>query len=349
MNQQSDDTELKAAFAEFKELLRRESEPVGASHAPEVSLEPRFDAAPARPPVMPPHAETARSVPPLHAAAPESPKAPRAVQPPRIPASGPAEDTRRRRLIYLSLGIIVLGLSGLGYALVKVPGGAEDPAIAAIAPPAGPAAEQAELEAPAPDAEKGAAPDVPSEAAPLEKAEATPAADDAAAAPAPAVPLAPSAVPLPGVDMEKPAPAPAEPRKASASAPAAAALAPAPAAGFNRAPAPASTAALQPAARAVEPEAPAAEPAKGESKPVAKPAKVKAKPAQTAAKPRKPAAATPPADVADRAAPPPPAAEPAPAPPPPPQSDSGGAFGFVKRTVNSVGSTIGNLGRSVIP
>ena len=33
MNQKSDDTELKAAFAEFKELLRRESEPVSASSA----------------------------------------------------------------------------------------------------------------------------------------------------------------------------------------------------------------------------------------------------------------------------------------------------------------------------
>ena len=50
MNQGSDDKELKAAFAEFKELLRRESEPVGASGAPEVRLEPTFDPPPARDP-----------------------------------------------------------------------------------------------------------------------------------------------------------------------------------------------------------------------------------------------------------------------------------------------------------
>ena len=78
-------------------------------------------------------------------------------------------------------------------------------------------------------------------------------------------------------------------------------------------------------------------------KPAAKPKVVKAKPkpapAQSAGRPATPAPepATPTAPVAEASPPPPPP------PPPPPQSD--GALGFVKRTVNSVGSTITNFGR----
>lgn len=370
MNQQGDDTELKAAFAEFKELLKRESEPVGASLAPEITLEPRNFAAPSRPQAK----ETSGSFAKTEHFAPLRPAAPQArvdhgdealeselVSAPALAEA--AEQTRRSRLIYLSLAIVFAGLTGLGVTLVKNSGATSEPAIADIAPPLEPGAEQASLEPPALDEEKASAPKPAVEPAPSEEAEAAPAAE----APAPKA-AANAAVPLPGVPpVEDAAPttassapaAPAAPKQAAAPVAAAPIATPAapPAGGFAPPAAKTSTAALQPATSAVEPEAPAAsQPAKPEtkaaSKPVEKPAKVvkpktKPAPAQTAAKPPKPPAPAP--AVAERAEPaPPPSPAPA-APPPPPPGDNGGAFGFVKRTVNSVGSTIGDLGRSVIP
>lgn len=367
MNQQGDDKELKAAFAEFKELLKRESEPVGASLAPEITLEPRTFATPSRSQAKESPGDSMKTehFAPLRPAAPQArvddgDEALEAEFPSAPALAEAAEQTRRRRLIYLSLAIVFAGLTGLGVTLVKNNGATSEPAIADIAPPLEPGAEQASLEPPALDdekasTEKASAPKPAVEPAPSEEAEAAPAAES----PAPKA-AANAAVPLPGVPpVEDAAPA-APPAAKQAAAPAAAAPiatpAPAPAGGFAPPAAKTSTAALQPATPAVEPEAPAAQPAKAEAKaaakPVEKPAKVakpktKPAPAQTAAKPPKPPAPAP--AVAERAEPaPPPAPTPA-APPPPPPSDNGGAFGFVKRTVNSVGSTIGDLGRSVIP
>jgi hypothetical protein len=375
MNQQGDDTELKAAFAEFKELLKRESEPVGASLAPEITLEPRSFSAPARQQAKEPSSVSAKTehFAPLRPAAPQAPRADHDVdafgsEPLSAPVlAADAEQIRRSRLIYLSLAIVFAGLVGLGVTLVKSPGTASEPAIADIAPPEEPGTEQAALEPPAIGDEKEAAPATAETPLPAEKAEGT----QTPEAPTPKAAAAERVLPLPGVPpVEDAAPATAKagpaPKQAAA-APIAAPAAPA-AGGIAQPAAKTSTAALQPATRAAEPEAPvAAEPARTETKAAAKPAekpakvaKPKAKPAaaQTAAKPQKPAA---PAAVADRVEPPPPPA-PAPAatvaapPPPPPPSDNGGAFGFVKRTVNtvgstvnSVGSTIGDLGRSVIP
>jgi hypothetical protein len=358
MNPQGDDKELKAAFAEFKELLRRESEPVGPTFAPEIRLEPRASAD-----TPPRHQDKQHSSgggmteawAALRAAPPQPPETEdgdeavyEALSKPILGAD--SEQMRRRRLLYLSVAIICAGLAGLGGALVKNSGAAPEPAIADIAPPEA-GTEQASLEQPASAGEDDAAPATVETPAPAKKAEVEPAAEAPATKPAAAA----ATLPLPGAPPVEDAPAAAKAnvapqRLATPAAPAAS--------GSSQTTPKTSTAALQPATRAVEPAAPAP----AEPKPASKVAKPKLKPAapQTVAKPQKPATASPPpAAIADKVEPPPPPI-PAPAPvappPPPPPSDNGGAFGFVKRTVNtvgstvtSVGSTIGDLGRSVIP
>jgi hypothetical protein len=213
MNRQGDDQELKAAFAEFKELLRRDSEfsAVAESEAPEVSLTPEIRLAPeisfasesAAAPVPPPLFAAEQE--PFRVAAP-SRAAPRVSQATAIPpearrAAPVAEDALfvsepeagggRRKLIYLSVAVVVAGLAAMGWTLSTWRGPAEAPSIANVAPPA-------ELDAGAP----------PSEAATLEQ----PATNTA---PAPAGSEKAEAVPLPGVD------APAAAETAAAPAPAA--------------------------------------------------------------------------------------------------------------------------------
>ncbi len=355
MNQRGDDKELKAAFAEFKELLRRETEPVGASQAPEVSLEPQFDGGRDHGSAPGLYAQRSEAAPRVAAARPPAPAAPRARETgsrdgAEAFAATDAESARRRKLIYLSLAIVVAGLAGLGWTIAKGSRVAEEPAIADIAPPEeppslAPDANQASLEAPDP----GEAPP-PEMAEANQQSPALPAADAGAAQPAPAPEAAPvsaptaeappAPVPLPAVPVANSAPAAAPPKPA----PVAASPKPAPVAEAPKSAPAAATAALQPATAPAEPEAAAPAPVKPAAKPV-KAAKPKPKAPQTAAKPHKPApAAEAPAPVEEVAMPAPPPPPPAPAP-----SESGGAFGFVKRTVNSVGSTIGNIGRSVIP
>ncbi|MDJ0449330.1 hypothetical protein [Methylocystis sp. JR02] len=382
MTQQADDKELMAAFAEFKQLLQRESEPVGASAAPAVSLAPEANAATPE--------GAALEAPRLFAAdAPIArPLANHFAPPPIAPAlsgsegwsvasSGEGEATvaehagsgGRRKLVYVSLAVIAIGVASLGWTLTKWRP-AEDP-VADLSLPAepealAPGASEAALEPPAAEPAKDLTPVI--ETPTTDKAELTP--PQAAEAPAhgqlqPATAPAPEAAATALPEPAAPAPAPAPRRVEAVSAPPAApeAVAPVAAAAAGAAlsstgagaarltpPSAPRTAALPPANRFTPPEpaAPAAQPAPKPPAP-AKIAKPKAAPAAAAAKHAKPRPA--PAERAPVASAAPVAAaapEPAPPPPAPPQSE-GGPLGFMKRTLNSVGSTISGVTRSVIP
>lgn len=365
MTVKGDDKELMAAFAEFKEMLRRDVEPVVDDPS-----------RPAAPPIMPER----HAAPPAHAApAPEvaAPKlrvgepdralagsvAPKIPTPPRpdeswrpsrpsenVVFAAPDDDDagRRRKLIYLSASIVVVGLAALGWTLAQGRGPQDQQAaVARIAEPeAAPVAESAATEQPRADAaaldtladhasdpaKDSAPPPIEAATAPVDPSGKTPAAGPTAttgeaATVAPALKAAPaastaslqSAAPL---ESKLSAPEPAAPPRPKAAAPAAA----------PEAPAAASPASAEP--RAAQ----------------AKPGKPKAKPAAQSAAPAKPKSAKPGRSAPDQAPAPAAAAEPspppAPAPAPAPAQSDGGAFGFVKRTVNSVGSTIGNIGRS---
>ncbi|KAF2990514.1 hypothetical protein OGR47_02190 [Methylocystis sp. MJC1] len=386
MTQQADDKELMAAFAEFKELLQRETEPVGASKAPAVSLAletnvaTRDGAALEAPRLLAVDAPVARA--PAHNSAPP-PIAPAlsaadgwsAIPSDEAEAIASENETGggRRKLIYLSVAVVAVGVASLGWTLTKWRP-AEDPAVADLSLPAEPeAADQAALEPPAAvDPMKDALPAV--EAATTNRAELTPppAAEALAheqAQPAEA-PAPEAAAALPEAAAPRPAPAPrrveavsAPPAAAEAVAPVAAAAAAGAAAlplastgagGAARLTPPSAprTASLPPANRFTPPEpvTPAAEPAQAAPKAPAPPkvAKPKPKPAPVVAKHAKPRPS--PAESAPVASTAPVAAAPEPAPPLPaaPQNE-GGPFGFVKRTFNSVGSTIGGVARSVIP
>jgi hypothetical protein len=373
MNQQADDKELKAAFAEFKELLKREMEPVGASVAPAVRLGPEAADAP--------HIGAASPAPRLHQVGAESfeppPIAPafHAVDDwsaePSVEDFAPEGETSggRRKLIYLSVAIVVIGLAGIGWTLSDWRA-TEEPAVADMALPAEsePAADQAALEPPVADSARDAA--AATVTPTTEQAEvAPPAAETPASGPAPAAASTFQATAsLPAVADPSPASSPERLEPVSPPPAASAAVAPvAAAAGAAVAPiastgagavsrmappaAPDRSAALQPSNR-FEPQQPAAPTAVApvEPKPAApaKVAKPKPKPPQATAKRAKPRNAAPMESAPVASAEPPAAPEPAPPPPPPPQNE-GGAFGFMKRTINSVGSTIGGLGRSVMP
>lgn len=372
MNQQADDKELKAAFAEFKELLKRETGPVGVSEAPPVRLGAEATDAP--------HIGAASHAPGLHQLEAEifsaQPTAPSFSAADDWSARPTAEDLPpegetnpgRRKLVYLSIGVVVLGLAGIGWTLSGWRA-AEEPPVADIALPAEsePVADQAALEPPAADPARDAG--APTETPTTEQAGVAPQAAEApasepppAAAPTSQATASPPAAPDPspaaapeGLEPASPPPA-ASAALAPAAAAAGAAVAPAGStgAGFSRVAPPAAAgrnAALQPANRfePQQPAAPAAAQAPVEPKPATPPkvAKPKPKPPQATAKHTKPRNAAP-VESAPVASAQPPAA-PEPAPPPPPPQNEGGAFGLVKRTINSVGSTIGSIGRSVIP
>lgn len=359
MTQHSDDKELIAAFAEFKELLRRDSGPgvdaPGQSAAPIVTPHPPSPAAKA-PDVAAPKLRMAE---PDHASgaafAPTLPQAPRADESWRaarsdeIAFSADGEERSRKKLIFLSAAIVVVGLGALGWTLTHAPnGGASDASAVAeaAAPEAEPAAE-AVAAAPQPSADTAALGAIAGGAEPpaKETGESTP--TEAAIAPAGRSDQTPPSAE--SATTGEPAPAPAKPVSAPivpAPAPKAAAVEPL---------APAPTAALESPPPAAAPETPAAAPkAKPEPRAAqAGPTKVKPKPAaQSAERPRPkngktarnaPEQGAPPAAAAMA---PPVEPAPPPAPAPAPAQSEGGAFGFVKRTVNSVGSTIGNIGRS---
>lgn len=389
MTQQADDKELMAAFAEFKELLQRETEPVGASKAPAVSLALEANAA------TPDGA--ALEAPRLVAVDAPAPRAPahNFAPPPIAPALGAADGWSaassdaaepiasddetsggRRKLIYLSVAVVAIGVASLGWTLTKWRP-AEDPAVADLSLPAEPeastpGADQAALEPPAAEPAKDALPAV--EAATTNNAEAppppvteAPAREQAQPAEAPTPETAAS---LPEAAAPQPAPAPRQVDAVSAPPAAAEAVAPIAAATTGAAAAPLAstgvgaatrltppsaprTAALPPANRfaAPEPAPPAAEPVHAAPKAPAPPkvAKPKPKPAPAVAKHTKPHPA--PAERAPvaSAAPVAPAPEPVPAPTQAPPQNDGGPFGFVKRTLNTVGSTISGVTRTVMP
>ena len=388
MTQQADDKELMAAFAEFKQLLQRESEPVGASKAPAVSLAPEANAAAlngaaleaprlfagdapiarplanhfAPPPVAPASVAPALDGPEDWSVA--SSKEGEAVVAENEPSGG------RRKFVYLSLAVVAIGVASLGWTLTKWRP-LEEP-VADLSLPAepealAPGASEAALEPPAVEPAKDAAPAV--EAPTTDKAELTP--PQAVEAPTLGQQPLPAAAPAPeaAASLPEPAappPAPAPRRVEAVSAPPAASEAVAPVAAAAAAgaaltstgvgaarlapPSAPRTAALPPANRFTPPEpaAPVVHPAPKPPAP-AKIAKPKPAPTPAAAKHAKPhpapAERAPVASAAPVAAAPEPAAPP---PPAPPQND-GGPLGFMKRTFNSVGSTISGVTRSVIP
>ena len=324
MNQSGEtkhDAELQKAFAEFKDSLRHAIDP---AHDAAPKLEARiFDAPPA----------TVRPAAPRIAPAPGPEKGATRGPETKIPAA--AEAGRRRKLLYLSAAVVISGLAALGWTLTRGHG-TNDPEIEASAPTA---AESAETAAATLNPETDADPLQPTETATTDPA--TPATDaaptqaESAAAPQSGTQATTAAVPQPAttptIDSQTARAEPVTPPEAQKTvAPAVAA----PAAATNAMPA--KQAALAPATAPIE-----AEPAK-----TAAAAKPKAARPKTVAKP-KPAtqAARRPAPEAVPVAPPP-APVVAEAPPAPPPATGDGPFGFVKRTVNSMGSTLTNLGRS---
>lgn len=326
MNQSGEtkhDAELQKAFAEFKDSLRHGVDPANDA-APKVEAQ-IFDAPPA----------TVRPAAPriTPAAGPEKGAARGSET--KIPAA--VEAGGRRKLLYLSAAVVISGLAALGWTLTRGHG-TNDPEIEAAAPAA---EENAEMAATPLDAQTGAEPSRPTETATIDAAtpatEVAPTQTDSAAAPqseAPgdmgAVPQ-PATAPTPPIENQSARTEPvAQPEAQKAAAPAVTAPA---AAAANATPAK-QEAALAPATAPTE-----AEPAK--------PAAAKPKPARpkAAAKP-KPAtqARRNPTDAAPVAPPPAPVAAETP-PPPPAPAPSEGPLGFVKNTVNSVGSTLTNLGR----
>jgi len=362
MTAKSDDKELMAAFAEFKEMLRRDVEPGlnDPSHPPPppITVE-RYPAPPAPAAPAPEVAAPKMRAGELDRALAGS-IAPKIATPPRsdeaaiFAASEDVSADRRRKLIYLSAAIVVLGLGALGWTLSQWRGPEEQLAVArTVTPPSAPEADAAVKE---PVGDEAARPSADAAALDTLADHASDPAKDSAPPPM-------DATPAPADQSGKtPASSPtATTGDAAAAAPALRAAVPPAQAPAAAAPAPASplpkAASLQPAA---PPQAKATVPVGAEAPAAAAPA---TEPRAAQAKPVKPKV-KPPAQGAERAKPkpgktarsatddvsapatalasPPPAVEPTTAPA---QSD-GGAFGFVKRTVNSVGSTIGTIGRN---
>jgi hypothetical protein len=332
MNQSGEtknNAELQKAFAELKDSLRHTVDPAN-DQAPKLGGA-AFDAPPAtiRPaaPGISPDARTQTRA--THGSESKNPAI--------------AETGRRRKLLYLSAAVVISGLAALGWTLTRGHG-TNDPEIEAAATPQTDvvdtsAAASADADASTPVETAATAPDAPpSEAARTEPAPAqSPEAESAAAPQAPVPTETATATQTQVAEPPKAAGTEAEatqPTAQQAAKPTIAAPAiPAP----SGTAAPAKQAALSPATAAPETEA-------------AKPAVVKPKPARPKAvakpKPATQAARRPVADPTPVAPPPAPVAAEAPPPPPPAQSD--GAFGFMKRTVNTVGSTLTNLGRGAM-
>lgn len=402
MTQQGDDKELKAAFAEFKELLRRDFE-IGADPSMSAAPEVRHD--PAHPTGSAPSGPIPHvAAPSLHRAADDRFSAggpppiftrPELQDRERAPLSRPERSeppiaivrqenpARRQGLLLVSMAIVGVGLGAVGWLLTRPHAPVEAPPVeetrATEPPPATapetPAPEAATLDAPpaaTPEAEKDAA--APAETAPAAPAtaKAAPAAPVAVApetTPAAAIPLAPAITPPLKAGLTPPAPAASAPvASAPAARPAAKASAAAKPAAAPSKPAAAPAAVASPKAEPPKPVAPVAaqtapaasapEPAAAAPPPVTHaapakpPVKIRARmPTTQSAEHAKPPRPAKPANGGPSTEPPTSsaAAEPTPAePPPPPPQNEGGAFGFVKRSVNSVGSTISNIGKGAM-
>ncbi len=193
MNQSADEKALKEAFAEFKELLRRDTEGPDASAAalaPKIELRQGDDAASlqAAPRVYvadPPSAlpdppspvvkqPSALAKPPASPVPAPKPKDADVIDEMLLAAEG-ATDDRRHKLMRLSIGIVLAGLLGIGWTLSTWRGPAEEPAIADLAPPeadlASAPVDQAAVGEFGEDPKEGAA---PSDAGASPAAEATP-------------------------------------------------------------------------------------------------------------------------------------------------------------------------------
>ena len=342
-----DEKELMAEFAEFKELMRRD---LGHAPASEPSIHERSlsDAAIDQgPSPQAPRAEDSWSA--LHATEEEFDNEP--------------EDAReggRRALFFAAAAIVIIGLAALTWVLG--PWSAVDPnedqALATAPPLAAPDAAAPVLDSAETQPQDAAPGRQPANASaldesvkpPLEPVEAASTAGAAAPAAESQSETAASAAPAAGVagmtPMGSSIPVPAgaavapklAPLPTTAAAPSAAPVEPAsPPVAVARRLAPPKAVAPEPS-QAAAPSAPVSEPptAAAETTPAPKPA-----PRVKIAKPKKPTR-----PVASRPAPAPaqPVAvatpEPAPPPPPPPPA-SDGPLGFVKRSVNAVGSAIG--------
>jgi hypothetical protein len=319
MNQSGEtkhDAELQKAFAEFKDSLRHAVDPAN-DPAPKLDVQivdaPPATVRPAAPRIMP-------------ATGPEKGAARGSET--KIPVA--AEAGGRRKLLYLSAAVVISGLVALGWTLTRGHG-TNDPEIEATAPTA---EENAETAAAPLDAETGADPARPTETA-------TPA-TNAASTQTESAATSQSGSPADMAAVPQPATAPAIENEAARTEPlaqpeaqkTAAPAVTAPAAAATNA-APARQAVLAPAT--ASPEAEAAKPAAAKPKAARPKAAAKPKPATQARRN--------PTDAAPVAPPPAPVVAETP-PPPPAPAPSDGPFGFVKNTVNSVGSTLTNLGRS---
>ncbi len=315
------DKELQKAFVEFKQSLRHDPQAPHDDVAPKLAAPEIVVSEPRRPSAPQPKVDTRPVLGASVSLAEEDAPFPA----PNRPAP---EEGRRRNLLYLSAAIVVSGLAAVGWTLnhgARPEPSVSEPTTAAVAP-ANPSPE-------APAATPNPAPAATAE---------TPAAE------APQTAAGPEQVPATGSS------ATTTPDQTGAPAAEKAALTPPESKEQTTPPSPPATITPTPA----KTEAPSANVKKpptssqgdasvvAKQKPAAKPRVAKAKPkpapARNAARPKNPTSAN-----RSSGAPPEPLADAAGAPPPAPPSNDG-ALGFVKRTVNSVGSTINNLGRNAI-
>ena len=320
------DKELQKAFAEFKQSLRHDPHASHEDKAPGLLAPEIIVAEPRRPLAPHPKVDTR----PVLGANPSLAETERSVA--TAPPSAPTEG-RRRGLLYLSAAIVVGGLAALGWALnhgVRPEAVANEPATAAVAP-----------QTPSPETTATTEPPTSSATAETPVPEAPQAAANPSQPPSPAStasdqaknPAAPATVDQPPV-AEKAALSPSPAAVAAPSSPATPEQTPVKTQTPN-------TGVQQTAAPTTQADAAAIARPKQAIKPKVAKTKTKPAPARSAGRAGATTKISEPAVAA-----PAPVAETAPPPPPPPSSD--GALGFVKRTVNSVGSTITNIGRGAI-
>lgn len=321
------DKELQKAFAEFRQSLGHDPQAPHDDVAPKLAAPEIVVSEPRRPSAQQPKVDTRPVLGASGSHAGEDAPFPATNRP-------APEEGRRRNLLYLSAAIVVSGLAAVGWALnhgarPEAPG--SESTTAAVAPenPSPDAPVTTQTPAPAATAE--------TPAAEAQQTAASPEQDPAARSSTTTTSSATTTPDQTGAPAaEKAALAPPETKEP--------ATPPSPSATI--APTPAKTEASRANAKKPPTSSQADSSVVAKQKPAAKPRVAKAKPkpapARNAARPTNPAtggrsSGGPPEPVADAVSAPPPAA---------PSND--GALGFVKRTVNSVGSTINNLGRNAI-
>lgn len=320
------DKELQKAFAEFKESLRHDPHAPRGDAAPKLNAPEIMVAEPRRPAAPQPKLDTR----PVLGSSVSQTEEDLTIG---VATRQEPDDKRRRGLLYLSAAIVVTGLAALGWTLnhgLRPLGASSAPETAAVAPETPAADTAATTETPAsPAAAEATAPKAPQTAATPTEAPAAPPAP--AAAERASTPDAPAPAAPPPVTEKAALSSPPAAEAASPPSPAAPAPTPTPASADGQKASAKPTATQADAGAATKPK-PAAKPKVAKAKPKPAPARNASRPTTSAAAKATPAA-TPAAE---------PVAETAP-PPTPPSND--GPLGFVKRTVNSVGSTITNIGR----